>query len=158
LPLTLSDTGVSVREAPGRRRARGGTVATDDRHQTAGQTALLLIAHGSRQEEANADLDRLAAALRGQGRYGLVEAAFLELAEPTVPQGAGRCVAQGARRVILLPYFLSAGVHVRRDLAALRAQLAGEHPGVEFRLAEPLGPHPLLPEIVAERARQAEES
>jgi sirohydrochlorin ferrochelatase len=121
-------------------------------------TALLLIAHGSREEEANADLYQLAAALRGRGRYGFVEAAFLELAEPTVPQGAARCIAQGARRVILLPYFLSAGVHVRRDLAALRAQLAGEHPGVEFRLAEPLGPHPLLPQIVAERARQADES
>jgi sirohydrochlorin ferrochelatase len=60
--------------------------------------------------------------------------------------------------VILLPYFLSAGVHVRRDLAAVRARLAEEHPAVEFRLAEPLGPHPLLLQLVSERARQAQES
>jgi sirohydrochlorin ferrochelatase len=120
------------------------------------QTALLLIAHGSRQDEANADLYQLAAAVRRLGQYAPVEAAFLELTEPTIAQGAARCVAQGARRVILLPYFLSAGVHVRRDLAGLRAALAEEHAGVEFRLAEPLGPHPLLLEIVAERARAAE--
>ncbi|MCI0456925.1 MAG: cobalamin biosynthesis protein CbiX [Gemmataceae bacterium] len=121
------------------------------------KTALLLIAHGSRQEEANADLHGVGGGMRGLGRYEVVEAAFLELAEPTVEQGAAVCVSAGAARVILLPYFLSAGVHVRRDLAALRSRLAEEHPGVEFCLAEPLGPHPLLLEIVAERARQAEQ-
>jgi sirohydrochlorin ferrochelatase len=119
------------------------------------KTALLLIAHGSRQEEANADLYAVVEAMRG--RYEIVEASFLELAEPTVADGAAACVARGARRVILLPYFLSAGIHVRRDLAGLRDQLAARHPGVEFRLAEPLGPHPLLLEIVAERAREAED-
>jgi sirohydrochlorin ferrochelatase len=132
-------------------------LTTDNGQRPTDDTALLLIAHGSRQEEANEDLYQLAASLRTCGRYAVVEAAFLELAEPTVAQGAARCAAQGSRRVILLPYFLSAGIHVRRDLAALRAALAAEHPGVEFRLAEPLGPHPLLLAVVAERARQAEE-
>jgi sirohydrochlorin ferrochelatase len=132
-------------------------LTTDNGPPTTGETALLLIAHGSRQEEANADLSQLAAALRVQGRYGVIETAFLELAEPTITQGAARCVAQGARRVILLPYFLSAGIHVRRDLAAQRGALAAEYPEVEFRLAEPLGPHSLLLEVITERARQAEE-
>ncbi len=133
-------------------------MATPDRSGTRERTALLLIAHGSREQDANADLHELAAVLRAGDRFGVVEPAFLELAEPTVPQAAARCVAQGARRVILLPYFLSAGVHVRRDLARLRGELAEAHPGVEFRLAEPLGPHPLLLQIVTERARQAEEA
>jgi sirohydrochlorin ferrochelatase len=129
----------------------------DNGQRTTDGTALLLIAHGSRQEEANADLYQLAAVLRTHGRYRVIETAFLELAEPAVAQAAARCVAQRARRVILLPYFLSAGIHVRRDLGALRSALATEYPGVEFRLAEPLGPHPLLLEVVTERARQAEE-
>jgi sirohydrochlorin ferrochelatase len=119
-------------------------------------TALLLIAHGSRQEEANADLYHLVRQLRAGGRYGIVEAAFLELAEPDIDRGGDRCVALGAARVILLPYFLSAGVHVRRDLTDACRRLAGRHPHVAFRLAEPLGRHPLLLEIVSERARQAE--
>ncbi len=131
---------------------------TDSGQGTSDRTALLLIAHGSRQEEANADLHQLATALRLRGCYEIIEVAFLELAEPTIAQGAARCVARGARRVILLPYFLSAGIHVRRDLTEAQTRLAEEHPGVEFRLAEPLGLHPLLVEIVAERARAAEES
>jgi sirohydrochlorin ferrochelatase len=116
-------------------------------------TALLLIAHGSRQPEANDDLHHLAAALRGRG-YAVVES-FLELAEPDIDGGGRHCVEQGARRVVLLPYFLSAGVHVRRDLAAARDRLARRYPQVEFRLAEPLGRHPLLLEVVAERAKEA---
>jgi sirohydrochlorin ferrochelatase len=137
-------------------QAPGGTGASDGGEHIIDKSGLLLIAHGSRQEDANADLDRLAEAVCALGTYGVVEKAFLELAEPSVAEGAARCVARGVRRVILLPYFLSAGIHVRRDLAEARARLAQAHPEVEFRLAEPLGPHPLLLEIVAERARQAD--
>jgi sirohydrochlorin ferrochelatase len=121
----------------------------------ADRTALLLIAHGSRRPEANDDLDRLAEELKRTGRYAVVEPAYLELAEPDIENGAATCVGQGAGRVILLPYFLSAGVHVRRDLAAARDRLATRFPDVEFRLAEPLGPHPMLVEIVLQRARDA---
>jgi sirohydrochlorin ferrochelatase len=103
--------------------------------------------------EANEDLHHVAAALRQRG-HAVVEA-FLELAEPDIDEGGRRCVEQGAGRVVLVPYFLSAGVHVRRDLAAARDRLARLYPHVEFRLAEPLGRHPLLLEAVARRAEEA---
>jgi sirohydrochlorin ferrochelatase len=114
--------------------------------------ALLLIAHGSRRAEANADLDHLADELRRRGRFGVVVPAFLELAEPDIPTGGDRCVSAGATDVTLLPYFLSPGVHVREDLTAAMAAMAEKHPAVTFRLAEPLGRHPLLVEIVEQRA------
>lgn len=119
------------------------------------KTALLLIAHGSRQEEANADLTHVVAAMRQRGKYTVVEAAFLELAEPNIAAGGACCVEQGAERIILLPYFLSAGIHVQRDLTDARRRLAERFPAVEFRLAEPLGRHPLLLEVVAQRAEEA---
>jgi sirohydrochlorin ferrochelatase len=116
-------------------------------------TALLLIAHGSRQAEANDDLLYVAESLRRRG--WVVAESYLELAEPDIDAAAERCIGQGAARVVLLPYFLSAGVHVLRDLAAARDRLAGRWPHVEFRLAEPLGRHPLLIEVVAQRAEEA---
>jgi sirohydrochlorin ferrochelatase len=118
-------------------------------------TALLLIAHGSSQPEANADLSRLADELRSKGRYAGVEPSFLELAEPDIEAGGAQCVESGVGRVVMVPYFLSAGVHVRRDLAAARDRLAARFPHVEFRLAEPLGPHPLLTDIVVQRVTDA---
>jgi sirohydrochlorin ferrochelatase len=116
--------------------------------------ALLLIAHGSRHEAANDDLRDLAGRLAGRGGYAVVEACFLELAEPDIPAGGARCVARGATRVLMVPYFLSAGVHLHRDLTAARDALCARHPGVEFRLGPPLGPHPMLDALVVERVRQ----
>jgi len=118
-------------------------------------TALLLIAHGSRRPEANADLDHLAAVLRSRGEFVHVEASYLELCEPSIAAGGDLCAAAGAGRVVLLPYFLSAGMHVVEDLTAARDELAKKHPGVTFVLAEPLGRHPLMVEVVVQRAREA---
>ena len=117
-------------------------------------TAILLIAHGSRHGEANADLEHVADCLRLRGEE-IVVASFLELAEPDIAVGGRRCVEAGADRVVMMPYFLSAGVHVRRDLTRAREELAKEFSGVSFVLAEPLGRHPLMSEVVAERVREA---
>jgi sirohydrochlorin ferrochelatase len=119
------------------------------------KTALLLIAHGSREPEANADLYHVVGELKKRGPHEIVEASFLELAEPDADEGGRRCVELGAAKVIIVPYFLSAGVHVRRDLTGICDRLAARFPAVPFLLAEPLGRHSLLVEMVAERAREA---
>jgi sirohydrochlorin ferrochelatase len=120
------------------------------------KTAVLLIAHGSRQASANDDLHDLAARLAGRGEYPIVVASFLELAEPDIAVGGARCVAMGASRVLMVPYFLSSGVHLVRDLTAARDELGRSFPQVEFKLGPALGPHPLLDELVAERVRQTD--
>lgn len=116
------------------------------------RTALVLIAHGSRAAAANDDLRRLADRIRGRGEHHAVVASFLELADPDIPSAARASVADGAERVVLCPYFLSAGTHVRRDLTAFRDDLAREFPHVAFLLAEPLGQHPSLEALVLQRA------
>lgn len=136
---------------------------TDDRdHEPAEpqQTAILLIAHGSREESANRDLRELAERLAGAGpgHHPIVVASFLELAEPDIATGGDRCVASGAERVLMVPYFLSAGVHLRRDLTAARDELAARYPRVAFHLGPPLGPHRLLDELVAARIGELETS
>jgi sirohydrochlorin ferrochelatase len=116
------------------------------------KTAILLIAHGSREVDANADLHHVAECLRRRGE-AIVLASFLELAEPGIAEGGRMCVEAGAEQVVLVPYFLSAGVHVRRDLTQAREELARAFPAVAFVLAEPLGRHPWLVDVVAERVR-----
>lgn len=119
------------------------------------RTALLLIAHGSRRPEANADLEFVAGQLRARERYPIIQIAYLELAEPDIEAGGALCAERGATQVILLPYFLSPGKHVVEDLAAARDKLSKRFPHVHFALAEPLGRHPLLLEVLEERAREA---
>lgn len=120
------------------------------------RTAVLLMAHGSRRSNANADLEELAGRVREQGGYSIVEVSYLELAEPSIPDGGRRCVACGARQVLMLPFFLSAGRHVTEDLEMFRRQLSEEFPDVEFALCPPLGLHPLMTQIVLDRLTQAE--
>jgi sirohydrochlorin ferrochelatase len=120
------------------------------------KNALLLIAHGSRRPEANADLDFVAAAMRERGEYAIIQTSFLELAEPSIAAGGELCVQAGAESVTMLPYFLSAGVHVREDMLEALAELSEKFPTVKFKLAPHLGRHPLLLDIVAQRAQEAE--
>jgi len=118
------------------------------------RTAVLLIAHGSRQRAANDDLHALAARFAAGGTHPIVEGCFLELAEPDLPTGGDRCVGRGATRVLMVPYFLSAGVHLQRDLRSARDELSRRYPEVEFHLGPPLGPHPMLDDLVAARIRE----
>ncbi len=112
------------------------------------QTGVLLIAHGSRRKEANDDLVRLAELITRRQEYGVVQESYLELAPPTIVDGGRICVERGATRVLMLPYFLSAGVHVVLDLEDARKQLAAEFPNVQFELCPHLGLNPLMADIV----------
>ena len=136
---------------------RADTVSFDcEKNRFSEQTAVLLIAHGSRRPEANQDLVQLAKMIGSQGRYDLIEVSYLELASPTILEGGRRCVEQGAKRVLMFPYFLSAGVHVVTDLNEIRDQLAAEFPDVKFILCHHLGLHPLMTELVMLRLSEAD--
>jgi len=103
--------------------------------------ALLVVAHGSRRAQSNDEVRELTALLRERAadEYGQVSCAFLELAEPSIPDGIEQCIAAGAREVVVLPYFLSAGRHVAKDIPADVAGKQAEHPDVAITIAPYLG-------------------
>jgi sirohydrochlorin cobaltochelatase len=119
--------------------------------------AVILLDHGSRELEANAQLDAIArlVAARMPGRQ--IACAHLSLAAPSLAQAASDCVGAGAREVTVVPCFIAAGRHVREDLPRLVAELRAAHPGTTFRLAAPLGVHPAIVEALVERAEEAPE-
>ena len=119
--------------------------------------AILLVDHGSRRPEANAQLDELAARLRRRAPDRVVEVAHMELAPPSIAEGLAACVAAGARDVVVHPYFLGPGAHSSRDIPRLVAEAAGRHPGLRVRVSEPLGVDERLVEVVLERVAAAEE-
>lgn len=119
-----------------------------------GTTALLLIAHGSRNPRANQDIVDLAKRFLQRG-HSITEPCFLELAPPSIEDGGAKCVEQGAQRVVMLPYFLSAGVHVVEDLLEARNTMSKRFPNVEFILAKPLGPHTMLEDLLVLRLDEA---
>lgn len=120
----------------------------------AGKRALLLVAHGSRLPEANAEVARLTEQLREASgdRFEIVTHAFLEIAEPDIPTGIDVCIAQGAAQLWVLPYFLAAGRHVRDDVPALLEQARERYPQATIYLCEHLGAEASLPELLLQLA------
>lgn len=115
----------------------------------------IIFAHGSRIAEANESLRAAAAQLARDGGYELVEAAFLDLEPPDLPSAVGDLVGRGAERIVVIPYFLTLGMHLVQDLPCITDEAARIHNDVPIEVTAPLGGHPALGEILLARARQA---
>ena len=102
---------------------------------------LLLVAHGSRREASNEEVRQLAASLapRAKGRFDTVSCAFLEIAEPSIPEGIDAAVRSGAGEVVVLPYFLSAGRHVAEDIPREVEAKRREYPQIRIQATPYLG-------------------
>lgn len=117
--------------------------------------AVVVVGHGSRSDIAQREFLAIVDALQRRRRDVPVRAAHMELAEPGLETVVGGMVAQGARRVVVLPCFLMHGMHLRSDIPALVEALRAAHAGVEFVLGRHIGAHPALAEVLAERLTES---
>jgi len=114
---------------------------------------VIIFAHGSRIEAANNAVRAVAEAL-SRSTDSLVIAAFLVLGDPDLETAASRLVAQGVARLAIVPYFLTLGMHMERDLPRLADAIQLQHQGLDVRIAPPLDGHPALLQIVQDRIRE----
>ena len=119
------------------------------------KTAILMMAHGSRIAEANDAAREVALMVREMTGFEIVEVSFREMHEPNIQQGIDACVASGAGRILLMPYFLFMGAHVQHDLPEEIIEAKKRHPGLIMEMGGHLGAHRKLAEIEAERIGQA---
>lgn len=117
-------------------------------------TGIIIVDHGSRRTASNDMLLQAVAAFKSESHYAIVEPAHMELAEPDISAAYHRCVQQGARRVIVFPYFLSPGRHWNQDIPRLVEAAAQHHPGTEWMVTAPFGLHPQMSQIIADRINQ----
>lgn len=111
--------------------------------------ALLVIAHGSRRQQANEEFKAQVDVIAKQVQHENVMAAFLELAKPSIIDGIDTLIAQGASEVDVFPLFLNAGKHVQADIPEDLATAQAKHPDVKLNLLDYLGRSNELPTLVA---------
>ena len=116
-------------------------------------TGVIVFAHGSTVESANDAVRAVTAEFAMRGGYTLTGTAFLDCGPPTLAGEVARLVAAGATRIVVVPYFLTLGIHLQRDLPNIIERIR-EREHVPIDVAEPLDGHPALVDIVLERARQ----
>lgn len=123
---------------------------------TCQETEVLLVGRGSSDPDANSDLAKVGRLLWETLRCRSVQTAYCDVTLPTVPQCLDRAVRLGARRVILLPFFIFTGVLMDR-LQALTTHWQTEAPAVSLTLANPdgLAADPRFLDLLAARAEAA---
>jgi len=112
--------------------------------------ALLVVAHGSRRLASNDEIRELARRLAASSanQFDLVDAAFLELAGPSIPDGIEGSIQQGATEVVVFPYFLSAGRHVAEDIPAEVKIKQDQYPEIAIHISGYLGIAEDMPQMI----------
>jgi sirohydrochlorin ferrochelatase len=118
---------------------------------TPNEIGIVIVDHGSRRNESNHMLEQVVDLFRQQTSLPIVEAAHMELAEPSISTAFRRVVEQGASLVVGHPYFLAPGRHWRQDIPALFDEAAKAYPNVRYIVTAPLGIHPLMQQIMQDR-------
>lgn len=114
---------------------------------------IIVFAHGSRIESANEAVRAVAAELARQGGYQHVAAAFLELGQPNLEGAVVDLATKGVQSILVIPYFLTLGLHMDRDLPRIAAEIANKYNGLRISVAPPLDGHPALVQVLLDRAR-----
>ncbi|MFB6083291.1 MAG: CbiX/SirB N-terminal domain-containing protein [Halorientalis sp.] len=116
--------------------------------------AVLLVGHGSRREKSNEQVRELAAAL--EERLGVpVDAGFLELAEPAIPEAIAG-LAGAVSEVTVVPLSLFAASHVKNDVPLAVQQARAKHDGLTVNNGAHLGIHPAIVDLLDDRAAAVE--
>lgn len=113
---------------------------------------ILLLGHGSRNPEWVVPFQSIREAILSQQAGARVEMGFIELMRPTLDEGIASLVAQGVGHVVIVPIFMAAGSHVRKDLPLMAAAAMERHPGLAIQLADPVGEAPEVIDAMANYA------
>ena len=102
-------------------------------------TAFVLFGHGARDPQWGDSMRRVATALREHAPEQRVELAFLEFIAPDLAACVEALIAEGYRRLLIVPLFIAQGGHLKNDVPRLIDALRARYPAVELVLVPPVG-------------------
>lgn len=118
------------------------------------KTGIILISHGSKLSSGNDGLFQVAGMLRSMNRWDVVEAAFLQLAEPGFPDVVKKVVDCGVGRIVVMPLLLFKGNHVYKDIPEMLELEQKKYPRVEFIYSSNIGADERIALIAADRIHE----
>ena len=119
------------------------------------EEGVILLAHGSQSFRAEEGLQEIASQVREGLGGARVLLAFLQANHPSLPEAIAGAVAEGTKKIVVVPFFLAPGVHVRKDIPAELDQARAKYPGVEILFSRPLLPDARIAEILLDRIWEA---
>lgn len=117
--------------------------------------AIILLGHGSRVPDAGEAMEKVAARLKEKHGYRTVEVCFMSRLGPHFQETFEKCVAQGAAKVVVIPYFLHSGLHIRLDIPKMMQENARRFPHVKLIFGANLGYDECLVDLVEKRIAES---
>jgi sirohydrochlorin cobaltochelatase len=105
------------------------------------KTAVIILGHGSRSGGADETVKRVAAKIQKSGGSE-------QYVQPTPREALEHCIRQRAKKIVIVPFFMQPGAHVRRDIPAFVEMAKKEHPDIDIMATDFVGSHPLMGKIV----------
>ena len=122
------------------------------------KTAVMICGHGSRDDAAIEEFNRLAGHLSKRLPKYDVESGFLEFATPVIRTGLDKLKERGAEKIICLPGMLFAAGHVKNDLPSEVNNFGAENPAIEMIFARELAVDKKLLKAASQRIEEAEQA
>ena len=117
-------------------------------------TGVVVFAHGSSVESANEAVRIVARSVAEDGAFDLVATSFLDGGKPDLAGAVEDLVSRGADRILVVPYFLTVGLHLKRDLPDLIEKIRLDRADLPIEVTPPLDGHPGLGAILLDRAKR----
>lgn len=121
-------------------------------------TGVVVFAHGSSVESANEAVRIVARVISEDPEFPLVSTCFLDGGKPDLPGAVDELMERGAERILVVPYFLTVGLHLKRDLPDLIEKVKEQRAGLDIQVTPPLDGHPGLGAILRDRAKEGIEA
>lgn len=118
---------------------------------------IILMGHGSRVPGASRDMEEVAQRLKDKYGYPRVEICFISRLGPHFPEIFEKCVNQGAKKVLAIPYFLHEGLHLLLDIPEMMQKEAKRFPDVKLMLGRSLGFDEGLVDLVERRIEESKD-
>ncbi len=116
------------------------------------ETAVLVVGRGSSDPASNAEIARTAYLLWEKRPFRTVEYAFQAVARPKVAEGLQRCIALGARQIVVMPYLLFTG-KVDEAIHVIAKRFSQAH-GIPVLITDYLNAHPLVVDVAVQRVQE----
>lgn len=114
---------------------------------------IIIIGHGSRNKEAQNQFKQVVDMVRERTKL-IVEGAFMELVEPGFFDATKKLEDMGINEITVYPLFLFSGIHINEDIPQMIGEAEKKHPGIKFRMLEPIGVREELINIVVNSIKE----
>ena len=117
--------------------------------------AILILAHGSREKQTLDTLGKITEMTMAQLPNVMIETAYMEFCDVNLEKGLDILAGKGATEIVVVPYFLFEGIHIRDDIPGEIKEYLKNHSDIKVTMGKTLGADPRLAEILVDRIREA---